>query len=91
MYHHPVKSSNLDEVGYDPHTHTLSVKFRNGGHYEYADVPSQAYLDLIRADSKGKHFHAHVRGQYAHRKVEQQQGHSHANTATGTSAAGAAP
>lgn len=70
MYHHAVKSSNLEAVGYDPATHTLSVTFRNGGHYEYADVPSQAYMDLIQAESKGTHLHAHIKGKYAHRKLE---------------------
>ena len=74
MYKHPVKSSNLDEVGYDPATRTLHVRFQGGNTYEYAEVPSQAYMDLITADSKGKHFHQHVRGKYVHRKLELHEG-----------------
>lgn len=27
----PVKSSSIDEVGHDPETQTLAVKFKNGG------------------------------------------------------------
>ena len=64
MYRHCVKSSNLEEVGYDPATRTLQVRFTSGGTYDYADVPTEAYMALIQADSKGRYLQAHIKGQY---------------------------
>lgn len=35
----PVVSDTIAFVGYDHATHTLRVKFRSGGIYDYYDVP----------------------------------------------------
>lgn len=70
MYIHDVKSSNIAAVGYDTASKTLLVQFSNGGEYEYTGVPTQAYLDLISAESKGKHLNEYIKGQYDFRKLE---------------------
>ena len=65
-----VTSSNIRAVGYDAGTKTLEVEFSNGGLYRYADVPGEAWHDLVKADSIGRHFAAHIRGVFEAQKVE---------------------
>ena len=50
---HPVKSSNLSKIGYDPETRILEVRFKHGGTYDYENVPPSAYKRLNNAKSKG--------------------------------------
>ena len=64
-----VASSNINAIGHDPATNTLRIEFKGGGAYEYAGVPAAAHADLMAADSKGQHFHQHIRGRFTHRKV----------------------
>ena len=73
----PVKSSQIDSVGYDPATKTLAVKFLTGGIYHYANVEPEAFDALKSADSIGKHFGQHIRGnsdKYPHTKVVHSKG-----------------
>lgn len=65
-----VTSSNIRAVGYDAGTKTLEVEFSNGGIYRYADVPGEAWHGLVKADSIGRHFAAHIRGVFDARKVD---------------------
>jgi hypothetical protein len=62
----PIASSNLDGAKYDPTSKTLTVKFKSGGVYEYADVPSDIYDNFAATfqtkDSSGKFFLKHVKG-----------------------------
>lgn len=63
------KSSNLQLVRYNESTSTLSVVFRNGGEYEYENVPEKVYEELTHADSAGKYFIANVRNAFPCKKV----------------------
>lgn len=65
-------SKNIARAGYDPATQTLRIEFRNGGAYDYADVPSETHTGLVAADSPGSYFHKEIRGKYGHRKLEPQ-------------------
>lgn len=65
----PVKSSNIDSIGYDAASKTLEICFKNGGVYQHAEVPQDAYDSLMSADSKGSHYAEHFRGKYPHTKV----------------------
>jgi len=49
----PVKSSNVDSVGYEEGTKTLEVGFKSGGVYQYAGVEPQTHADLMGAESIG--------------------------------------
>lgn len=60
----PVSSSNLESVGYDADARELHVKFNNGGHYIYRDVPPEKHRALMSANSKGSHLHAHIKGKH---------------------------
>lgn len=60
---HPVQSSNIHSVAYDPTTSTLEVKFHGGGHFRYHDVPPGVHEAFLKAPSAGKFFATHIRGQ----------------------------
>ena len=57
----PVKSSDLASVGYDEHTQTLEVEFKDKSIYQYTKVPKYVYLELISANSKGEYFSRYIR------------------------------
>ena len=66
-----VESSNLAEIGYDENDQTLEVKFKKGVVYQYYEVPSTTYEELIEADSVGKAFQQLVKGgSYRYARME---------------------
>ena len=66
----PVSSSNLASVGYDPENMILEIEFQLGGVYQYFNVPESGYNRLMKADSHGKYFDAHIKkGGYRYRKI----------------------
>lgn len=76
----PVKSSNIAEIGHDPTTNTLAVRFNprkgaaegaKGPLWHYADVPAEKHAALLAdTDSHGKHFNTNIRGQHAEMRIE---------------------
>lgn len=77
----PVKSSNIQAVGYDPKTRTLSVQFLGDESrqkpprtYHHEDVSEEDYHALlgegVEWHSVGKHYARHIRGRFAHRMEE---------------------
>lgn len=69
MTRDPVSSSNLAEVGYDPRTQTLEVRFRSGRTYQYFDVPEPVYRKLKSAGSPGGCLNREVKGRYRYARV----------------------
>jgi hypothetical protein len=67
MHRVPVDSSSIDSIGYEKNV--LEVRFRNGGLYQYFDVPEETLVLLMRAGSKGAFFNQNIRGRYASRKL----------------------
>lgn len=65
-----VISSNVDIVGYDPETSILSLEFKDGGVYNYFDVPINVFRNLKRAASKGKFCHRRIYPFYDYEKVK---------------------
>lgn len=63
-----VKSSNISEIGYEKDK--LRIKFKSGGEYEYEAVPDEIFQNFMKADSKGKYFHAGIFSKYKFRKIE---------------------
>lgn len=63
----PVDSSNLASVGYE--NRTLYIAFNSGGLYSYAGVPESIYQELLAALSKGKFFHAYIKGVYPYQRI----------------------
>jgi hypothetical protein len=66
---HPVESSNIKAIGYDPDKQRLVVEFLSGKRYAYADVPPAVYTGFLEARSMGIFFSRNVRGQYETEKL----------------------
>lgn len=65
----PVKSSNIDAVGFDD-KRGLLVRFKGGGLYSYPTVPKRLHDELVAADSVGSFFARRVRGFYKHEQID---------------------
>ena len=65
----PVSSSNIADIGYDPSAMILEIGFRSGSVYQYFDVPQAVYEEFMRAESKGRFFHAHIENNYRYIKL----------------------
>jgi frataxin-like iron-binding protein CyaY len=61
MIMHPVDSTNVASVGYDPEKKELAVRFRNGATYVYSGVKPEEHEALVSADSVGRHFNLQFR------------------------------
>ncbi len=57
MVYQTVKSSQIDQIGYDHETVQLGVVFKSRREYIYNDVPVEIYRQLIDSDSLGSAFH----------------------------------
>lgn len=64
-----VVSSNIQSVRYDPNEQILQIRFRDSGVYEFTSVPQNVYNAFVNSASKGKFFHANIRGTYTSQKV----------------------
>ena len=64
-----VTSSSIAEIGYDRDQKILEIKFNVGTVYQYHEVPEDAYIMLITADSHGQYFNAHIRDAYTTVKI----------------------
>lgn len=75
----PVTSSNIAEIGHDPQTNTLGVRFNarrgapegtKGPLYHYANVPAEKHAALMAAtDSHTQHLNDHIKSQHDFTKV----------------------
>lgn len=59
-------SSNVSEISHDPASNTLTVSFRNGGKYRYANVQAHQFGALAQASSVGKALQPIIRRPEAH-------------------------
>ncbi len=62
-------SKLIRRFGHDPATKRLRIEFHAGGTYEYDDVDAAKMQHFRGAETMGKGFHAHIRGQHKHRQV----------------------
>jgi hypothetical protein len=69
MRRDPVTSTTIVEIGYDQPSLTLEVRFRNGGIYQYFDIPKQEYESLLGAASIGEYLNLHIKGKYRYARV----------------------
>ena len=68
MRREQVISSCVVSVGYDGTSQTLEIDLRNGI-YKYHSVPQSIYDKFMKAESKGKFFHAYIRKSYRYTKL----------------------
>ena len=66
----PLDSSSLRSAGYDPAAHVLEVEFRNGGVYQYLEVPGEEFEEFIAAPSKGRYLNAEIKSRYPSRRLQ---------------------
>lgn len=65
-----VRSSHIDEIGYDPTEQTLYIKCSGGALYAYSDVDDEEWRGLVDAgemgdspsESKGKYVAMYIKG-----------------------------
>ncbi|SBN61641.1 KTSC domain-containing protein [Curtobacterium sp. 9128] len=48
MQMHPITSTNVSAVGYDPSSRRMRVQFSSGGIYEYSDVDESLYEAMLQ-------------------------------------------
>lgn len=53
----PVKSSNVEAMGYDEATRTARIRFKGGQTYRYANVPKELYESVVASPSVGSAVH----------------------------------
>lgn len=65
----PVKSTNILSIGYDPDSQMLEIEFNTKRVYRYSNVPPHVYAGLMKSESHGKYFQAHIANAYSHVEV----------------------
>lgn len=67
-----VRSRSIISVGYEPDKKTLEIEFRNGPRiYQYYGVPTDVYIDLMMAESKGAFVNRVIKAFPCHEIVEE--------------------
>ncbi|MDP9191379.1 MAG: KTSC domain-containing protein [Acidobacteriota bacterium] len=66
----PVDSTVIAEIGHDPDTNILEVRFHNGRIYHHFMVPRSEYEALISAESIGAHFNRLIRPRYRSTRMD---------------------
>ncbi len=65
-----VTSSSVEEIGYDPTSMVLCVRFLESRRvYVYYDVDSSVFEDFLQAESKGKYFNSAIKGNYRYDRL----------------------
>ena len=64
-----LRSSSVASAGYDAAARVLEVEFRNGGVYQYLDVPGDEYEEFRGADSKGTFLNTEIKPRHRYRRL----------------------
>ena len=65
-----VDSTAIQAIDYDKARRKLFVRFQSGEHYLYFGVPREVSRSFLEADSKGRFFHAEIRGRYPYARLD---------------------
>lgn len=57
----PVESSNIAAIGHNPQTSILHVQFKGGKTYEYKNVNTELFQQLLTAESIGSFFAKNIK------------------------------
>lgn len=63
------ESSNLSRFGYNKDTRVLTVEFKNGGRYNYFDVPESIFEQMKAASSKGQFLAKNVKNIFRYARI----------------------
>lgn len=69
-----LESSNLKNALYHTDSKNLTVEFKNGVKYEYADVPWELFTKFRLAESQGKFFNKEIARSFEYKKIEEDEG-----------------
>ena len=72
MQMHSVKSSQIKEIGHDPATSTLAVRFNTGALYHYSGVDTEKFTAFHTAESIGSHFGKHIKGVHDYKRINEE-------------------
>ena len=62
-------SSQVARTKQLPDTSTLVVEFKNGGTYQYSNVPAEVWEASLNAESIGKFIGSEIKGKYEFKKI----------------------
>ncbi len=62
-------SSNIARYAYDSESYVLTVEFKNGGTYNYFDVPEAVFEQMQAAPSKGQFLAQQIKGTYRYARA----------------------
>jgi hypothetical protein len=62
-------SSSIARYAYDPESYVLAVEFKNGGTYNYFDVPDAVFEQMQAAASKGQFLAQQIKGSYRYARA----------------------
>lgn len=62
-------SSNIARFKYDATSQVLAVEFKNGGVYNYFDVPEFVFEEMRNAGSKGQYLAQRIKGTYRYARA----------------------
>jgi KTSC domain len=71
MVMNEIKSSAIKAIGYDPRLRRMRISFASGGIYEYQEVSLLDFAELMNSNSKGSHFHNHVKPYYEGEQIDE--------------------
>ncbi len=63
----PVKSSNIERIGYERKQQILRIIFQGNRAYDYPMVTEREFEAFMAAESKGRFFNSRIKPMYAHR------------------------
>jgi hypothetical protein len=55
-----VSSVNINKVGYHQDSETLEIEFSKGGVYQFFNVPTTVFDNLMSAPSKDAYYHSSI-------------------------------
>ena len=64
-----VASTNIASIGYDENAETLEIEFLNGSVYQYYNIPSGLYEQLMQEGSKGRFLNTYIKNAYPYSRV----------------------
>lgn len=65
----PGNSTNIERFKYDEVNRVLIVEFKNGGVYNYFDVPEIVFKEMEAAGSRGQYLAQQVKGTYRYARA----------------------
>jgi len=63
------ESSSIARFAYDEASYVLKVEFKNGGLYDYFDVPPHVFEGMRNAPSRGQYLAQNIKGTYRYARV----------------------